>query len=54
MPNATILGYKFIDSAIRVLDSYLLNISIYRGRNTTSGGEISRLANVEIRKLENE
>ncbi|EFS96905.1 hypothetical protein HMPREF1977_1821 [Capnocytophaga ochracea F0287] len=50
MPNATILGYNFIDSAIRVLDNYLLNISNYKGRSTTGGGEISRLANVEIRK----
>ena len=49
MPNATILGYNFIDSAIRVLDNYLLNISNYKGRSTTSGGGISRLANEEIR-----
>jgi len=40
MPNATILGYNFIDSAIRVLDNYLLNISNYKGRSTTGGGEI--------------
>ena len=43
MPNATILGYNFIDSAIRVLDSYLLNISNYKGRSTTGGGEIREL-----------
>ena len=49
MPNATILGYNFIDSAIRVLDSYLLNISNYRGRSTTSGGEIRELGNERMR-----
>jgi len=49
MPNATILGYNFIDSAIRVLDNYLLNISNYKGRNTTGGGEIRELANERMR-----
>ena len=49
MPNATILGYNFIDSAIRVLDSYLLNISNYKGRSTTGGGEIRELGNERMR-----
>ena len=49
MPNATILGYNFIDSAIRVLDNYLLNISNYRGCSTTGGGIIRELANERMR-----
>ena len=49
MPNATILGYNFIDSAIRVLDNYLLNISNYKGCSTTDEREIRELANERMR-----
>jgi len=39
MPNATILGYNFIDSAINDFDNYPLNISNYKGHSTTGGCE---------------
>ena len=50
MPNATMLGYNFIDSAINDFDNYPLNISNYKGHSTTGGWKISRLANERIRK----
>jgi len=40
MPNATFLTYIFINSVINDFDNYPLNVSNYKGRSTTGGGEI--------------
>ena len=49
MPNATFLTYIFINSVINDFDNYPLNISNYKGRSTTDGGEIRELGNERMR-----